>query len=871
MKVRYQVFFSFIILILAFSGATSYFLVTMSKNQMKNMIEDISSTNRSFVKSYIQEMIKTKKNESIKIANDERVIKLYEEYMNGEDKRIEFIETSNLKAPYSSMLIFADNSGNILGESYEYYKWRKIINIQDAVNIIPRNDSSKFAISYLSFENGYLFVKTIVAIDYLRNGTRSVNGIVVNIMPINQDFLDDLKAKTGSEFVLITPENQKMTTLFDKSGNRIKDDLNIFPETKKIDVEEKSYNINYEVLKDFYEKDIGKIYILKDVTAYQNNSEELFLKEALVFVIIAFLGIIAMWVATTNFISPIERLKKCVTKITDEDSEYKININLIKREDEVGFLAKKFEKIKNELDMNRKKVKYYTEELESSYKEMKNYLYIVELKNKELIERLKEQKIIEEILSKGIKETNETGNFLRFLLKKINQYREYTRGEIVYKNGIDDSYERLVYIPEKDKYIESTYNENLKYLINDRVIVKENYIEIPISISGENAGNIKLEGIKITDNTEKVLDIIVNEIGIVLENSELYHKMDKKIMELSFLNSISIAISSANGINEMKKMIFDSVSVLFGITNHSVYIYEDGYFNEFKEEEGELIKTRVLHVEDISVYTSSKFEAIKVNKDYYIPLAVKERLIGVIKLDSLNNYKTMDKNIARIFLTQLSIVIQNNLMHAENKKRSFGIIKSLAEAIEEKDAYTRGHSERVMKYSIKIAEKMNLPAADVEKIQYAGILHDVGKIGISENILKKSGMLTDLEYEKIREHPLKGAKILMHMNSMKDIVNMVKYHHERPDGRGYPEGLKGEEIPLGARILAIADTFDAMTSNRPYRKGMNIELVKEEVKKYAGTQFDKNIAEIVLEMIEKNEIEIEKSGIETVENKLRLK
>lgn len=105
MKVRYQIFFSFIILILAFSAVTSYFLVKMSKNQMKNMIEDISATNRGFVKSYIQEIIKVKKNEAIKIANDERVIKLYEEYKNGEDKKIEFIETSNLKAPYNSILI----------------------------------------------------------------------------------------------------------------------------------------------------------------------------------------------------------------------------------------------------------------------------------------------------------------------------------------------------------------------------------------------------------------------------------------------------------------------------------------------------------------------------------------------------------------------------------------------------------------------------------------------------------------------------------------------------------------------------------------------------------------------------------------------
>ncbi len=330
-------------------------------------------------------------------------------------------------------------------------------------------------------------------------------------------------------------------------------------------------------------------------------------------------------------------------------------------------------------------------------------------------------------------------------------------------------------------------------------------------------------------------------------------------MELSFLNSISIAVSSANNINEMKKMIFDSISVLFGISNHEIYIYEDGYLNEFKEEEGELLKSRHIKIEDPIVYVNSKFEAIKVNKDYFIPLAVKEKLIGAIKLENAANYKQMDKNIVRIFLTQLSIVIQNNLMHAENKKKSFGIIKSLAEAIEEKDFYTRGHSERVMKYAIKIAEKMNLPANEIEKIQYAGILHDVGKIGIPENILRKKGMLTDEEYQKIKEHPAKGAKILMHMHSLKDIVSIVKYHHERPDGKGYPEGLKGEEIPIGARILSVADTFDAMTSNRPYRKGLSIEVVKEELLKYSGAQFDANVSEVVIDMLDSGELEIDRS------------
>lgn len=859
MKVRYQILFAFIMLILAFSTATGYFLIDITRTQMINISSDVSEANKKFVKSYINDMLGSKKYDVSKIASDERVIKIYEEKLNGEDKRLGFIELANLKAPYSSVLVFFDSNGNVAGENYEYYKWSKVINIQEIYSIIPRENINKFAISFLVYENDNLFIGAISTLNYLRNGVETINGTVATIMPVNYDLVDDLKNKTGADYMLVLPKGKVVTTFYDENQKRINSDFGLKPSEKSKKIGDKFYSVNYVLLKDIYEKEIGRLYILKDSTEYKKKSEEFFKKEFIIFFIISIAGILIIWAVTFNFIGPLEKLKKTLMKISEGDLGYKVNINLIKRDDEIGFIAKKVDKLKSELDISQKKVKYYTEELESSYKEMKNYLYIVEIKNKELMERLKEQKIIEEILSKGIKEANDTGNFLRFLLKKINHYRKYSRAEIIYKNSLDESYERLVYVTEKDKFIESNYNENLKYLINDRVIIKENYLEMPISLSGQVIGSIKIEGIKLSDNTEKVIDIIVNEIGIVLENAELYQKMDKKIMELSFLNSISIAVSSANNINEMKKMIFDSISVLFGISNHEIYIYEDGYLNEFKEEEGELLKNRHIKIEDPIVYINSKFEAIKVNKDYFIPLAVKEKLIGAIKLENAANYKQMDKNIVRIFLTQLSIVIQNNLMHAENKKKSFGIIKSLAEAIEEKDFYTRGHSERVMKYAIKIAEKMNLPANEIEKIQYAGILHDVGKIGIPENILRKKGMLTDEEYQKIKEHPAKGAKILMHMPSLKDIVSIVKYHHERPDGKGYPEGLKGEEIPIGARILSVADTFDAMTSNRPYRKGLSIEVVKEELLKYSGAQFDANVSEVVIDMLDSGELEIDRS------------
>jgi putative nucleotidyltransferase with HDIG domain len=308
----------------------------------------------------------------------------------------------------------------------------------------------------------------------------------------------------------------------------------------------------------------------------------------------------------------------------------------------------------------------------------------------------------------------------------------------------------------------------------------------------------------------------------------------------------------------MKKMVRDAVAILFNIEYSVLYIYEDNYLMKFKEENEVLVKEKHKKIKNIKTYLLNKYTTIKIDNDYYIPLAVKNNLVGVIEIAASERVNTMDKNITKVFLVQLSIIIKNKIMEFETRKKSFNIIRSLSEAIEAKDIYTRGHSERVMKYGIKIAEKMNLDEEYIEKIKYAGILHDVGKIGIPENILQKNGGLTEEEYAIIKTHPEKGAKILSHMSSLKEITEIVRYHHERIDGKGYPEGLEGDKIPLGARILAIADTFDAMTSDRPYRKGLPLEIVKSEILTNKNKQFDGEIAELLIEMLEKKEIEVEK-------------
>lgn len=174
----------------------------------------------------------------------------------------------------------------------------------------------------------------------------------------------------------------------------------------------------------------------------------------------------------------------------------------------------------------------------------------------------------------------------------------------------------------------------------------------------------------------------------------------------------------------------------------------------------------------------------------------------------------------------------------ENRELFVGTVKSLAAAIDGKDPYTRGHSERVSRFSVAIAQRLGLSDEEVEKIRISALLHDVGKIGIDDKILKKPAALTDEEFEIMKKHPQKGFKIMSHIPAMKEFLPGMYMHHEMINGRGYPQGLKGEDIPLMARIVSVADTFDAMTTDRPYQQAMKFEDAIARIESFVGTRYD---------------------------------
>ena len=186
----------------------------------------------------------------------------------------------------------------------------------------------------------------------------------------------------------------------------------------------------------------------------------------------------------------------------------------------------------------------------------------------------------------------------------------------------------------------------------------------------------------------------------------------------------------------------------------------------------------------------------------------------------------------------------------ENTRLTLHVVQTLAKAIDAKDTYTNGHSDRVANYSREIAKRLGYSEKEQDEMYMIGLLHDVGKIGVPDQIINKTDRLTDEEFEEIKKHPTTGHKILKTIKEMPQLAYGARWHHERIDGRGYPDGLKGNEIPEEARIIAVADAYDAMTSNRSYRKVMPQATVREEIIKGKGKQFDENIADIMIDMID---------------------
>jgi HD-GYP domain-containing protein (c-di-GMP phosphodiesterase class II) len=198
----------------------------------------------------------------------------------------------------------------------------------------------------------------------------------------------------------------------------------------------------------------------------------------------------------------------------------------------------------------------------------------------------------------------------------------------------------------------------------------------------------------------------------------------------------------------------------------------------------------------------------------------------------------------------------------ENRELFLGSIRMIAAAVDEKDPYTRGHSGRVAKYSTMIGDAMGLNDEDLDTLKISALLHDVGKIGVDDRVLKKPGKLTDEEFELMKQHPLKGANIMRPVAQLKDMIPGIELHHERMDGNGYPYGLSGDQIPMMARIIAVADTLDAITTNRPYQSAMDLEYAIERITTLAVAKFDMRVVSALQTVVRSGQLRLNAALVE---------
>ena len=237
-----------------------------------------------------------------------------------------------------------------------------------------------------------------------------------------------------------------------------------------------------------------------------------------------------------------------------------------------------------------------------------------------------------------------------------------------------------------------------------------------------------------------------------------------------------------------------------------------------------------------------------------VPLELPQKRIGVVALvreETSTLYREQDLQLLGVFASHTATALHNAQLYSRLKVLNRDVIRSFAQAVEVKDLYTRGHSERVADYACRLGRELGLSGKELERLHIAGMLHDIGKIGIPDHILNKPGALLPDEYEVMKRHSFMGREILGQVGAMSDVTDIIYHHHERMDGLGYPDGMMGDQIPALARIVCLADSYEAMSSNRAYRQALPLDKVLYALDRGSGSQWDKDMTLVWMSVVER--------------------
>ena len=375
-----------------------------------------------------------------------------------------------------------------------------------------------------------------------------------------------------------------------------------------------------------------------------------------------------------------------------------------------------------------------------------------------------------------------------------------------------------------------------------------------------------------------LLEVVASQAGIALENARLFATARSRIQELETIHEAGEDIVDAITSEQVLDVMAERIREIYPEAEYGVvFVDPDNQFVEFhtgsqkirefyeKGSEKGIEAERFQNLDQIYQRPLlSDFEdpiSVRIFDDealdhgvlFSIPIRSPRGVLGYVDiyLDDEREVNPDRIKVLEIVVHQAAANIENRKLYEEMGRGYTETIRALSSAIDAKDKYTIGHSERVALFAVELGRELGFDEQTLNFVERAGILHDIGKIGVSELILGKPGRLDEHEFQEMKDHLRKSAEILKPIKFLGPAYEGLKMHHERMDGRGYM-GIPGERIPLLGRILAIADAFDAMTSDRPYRKGLPVEVAKQELRKNAGTQFDPDLVEVFCHVLEKN-------------------
>ena len=428
-----------------------------------------------------------------------------------------------------------------------------------------------------------------------------------------------------------------------------------------------------------------------------------------------------------------------------------------------------------------------------------------------------------------------------------------------------------------DERFSSRISEEIKY-------VPQNILCTPLKGKNQIFGVLELinqdSNRKYTEHDRENIESLAAQIGVVLENARFFERYYEEIRRLEALTQAGEVVNSTLDLKKLLRLVMELAETTLNAEASSILLIDqetqelvfevatgeaEDKVKEIRVPMGQGIAGHVavtgenLLVPDVSMddrffKKADDKTSFKTRNIVAVPLKARGRIIGVV--EALNKkgkgtFVSSDVSLLEALGNQSAVAIENAKLYQDLQNSFVATVQSLAEAVDAKDSYTAGHSSRVTEYSVLIAEELKLSEEELQTVRLSGLLHDVGKIGIQDLVLSKPGKLTDEEFAVMKQHPAIGEKIIRPVKELKAALPGILNHHERYDGRGYPCGIAGEDIPLIGRIIGVADAFDAMTSDRVYRPRLSDEVAINELKKHSGSQFDSNMVKAFLAVWQK--------------------